>query len=96
MLTRYLYVCRFSILLTATGVMFVASLVLTIVMYVFFAHDQTHCGKNTAFITLNIIFCFLISIVSIAPKVYVLTNEFYTLSPLCARVIYSLFFCIDA
>jgi preprotein translocase subunit SecG len=59
----------FYILLTATGVLFSASLALTIVMYVFFAKDQTHCGTNTAFITLNLIFCFLISIVSIAPKV---------------------------
>jgi len=59
----------FAILLTATGVMYVASVVLTIVMYVFFAKDQTMCGKNTAFITLNLIFCFLVSITSITPKV---------------------------
>jgi len=59
----------FYVLLTATGIMYVASLVLTIVMYVYFAHDQTNCGKNTAFITLNLIFCFLLSVISITPRV---------------------------
>jgi len=57
----------FYILLTATGILYCLSLALSIVMYVFFSKSE--CGTNTAFITLNMIFCFLVSVTSIAPRV---------------------------
>jgi len=53
------------ILFGTTGVLLVASLALTIVMYIFF----NGCGMNVAFITLNLIFCILICAISIHPKV---------------------------
>jgi len=53
------------LMLTVTIVMFSAALGLTITMYIIF-HD---CTINVAFVTVNLLICFLISIVSIHPKV---------------------------
>jgi len=57
------------ILLGTTIVLFVASLGLTIVMGIFFCKDAVLCGRNIAFLTLNAVFCFLISAASIHPRV---------------------------
>jgi cation transport ATPase len=55
-------------LLTATVLLYVVSLVLTIVMYIFFMENQKECWYNPMFVTLNVILCFFISIASIHPK----------------------------
>jgi len=59
----------FWLLMGATGALYIFSLVLTIIMAVFFARDAADCQKNVAFITLNSVLCFLLSIMSVHPKV---------------------------
>jgi len=55
-------------LVGATIVLYIISLALTIVMYIFFMENQTECWFNPMFVTLNLILCFFISIGSIHPK----------------------------
>jgi len=55
----------FVALLVSTIFMFALSVAGTISMYVFFHHG----GKNVAFITINIMICFLLSLLSIHPRV---------------------------
>jgi len=59
----------FWLLMSATGVLYLVSLALTIVMSVFFARDASSCQMNVAFITINCVLCFFISVISIHPKV---------------------------
>jgi len=59
----------FWLLIGATGVLFLISVVLTIIMSIFFASDAADCQRNVAFITINTILCFFISIMSIHPRV---------------------------
>lgn len=55
------------LLLGATIVMYLASLIAMIIMYVYFT-ENTSCWFNPMFITLNLIFCFCFSVASIHPK----------------------------
>jgi len=55
-------------LLAATVILYITSLTLTIVMYIFFMENQKECWHNPMFVTLNVILCFFISIASIHPK----------------------------
>jgi hypothetical protein len=55
-------------LITATGLLYLVSISLTIVMYIFFTEAEKDCWHNPMFITLNLILCFFISIASIHPK----------------------------
>jgi len=55
-------------LVGATIVLYLISLALTIVMYIFFMENQKECWFNPMFVTLNLILCFFISIGSIHPK----------------------------
>jgi len=52
-------------MLGATGVMFLAALALTITMYAVF----NGCGENIAFVTVNLLLCVMLSMMSIHPKV---------------------------
>jgi hypothetical protein len=56
---------RWWAMLIATIIMFGAALGISITMYVVFSG----CSLNVAFITINLLICFLISISSIHPKV---------------------------
>jgi len=55
-------------LIAATVILYLISLALTIVMYIFFMENQKECWHNPMFVTLNVILCFFISIASIHPK----------------------------
>ncbi|KAF2837229.1 membrane protein TMS1 [Patellaria atrata CBS 101060] len=55
------------LLLGSTGAMYVASLAMTIVMYIFFAHSG--CSMNQAAITINLLLLIGISILSIHPTI---------------------------
>eukprot|EP01114_Cavostelium_apophysatum_P016411 TRINITY_DN465_c0_g1_i1.p1 TRINITY_DN465_c0_g1~~TRINITY_DN465_c0_g1_i1.p1 ORF type:complete len:434 (-),score=100.97 TRINITY_DN465_c0_g1_i1:50-1351(-) len=59
----------FVILLSTSAVMYAFSLGLTIVMAIFFCKDAGKCQRNVALLTLNIVFCFIVSVMSIHPKV---------------------------
>lgn len=56
-----------TILLSSTLGMYVGSLVLTIIMYIFFAGSG--CSMNQAAITLNLVFTIIVSLLSVNPKV---------------------------
>jgi cation transport ATPase len=60
--------CWLGALIAATVILFLSSLSLTIVMYVFFMENQKVCWHNPMFVTLNVILCFIISLISIYPK----------------------------
>jgi len=55
-------------LLIATVVMYLISLALTILMYLFFMENTKQCWYNPMFISLNIIFCLCISLASVYPR----------------------------
>lgn len=56
-----------GLLISSTGGMYLASIAMTIVMYIFFAHSG--CSMNQTAITLNLIFLIAISLTSIHPKI---------------------------
>jgi len=55
-------------LITSSVLLYLISIALTVVMYIFFTEAQKDCWHNPMFITLNVILCFFISIASIHPK----------------------------
>eukprot|EP00126_Sphaerothecum_destruens_P013644 Sdes_comp23354_c0_seq1m21617 len=57
----------YAALLISTIAMFVATLALTVVMYIFFGGSQ--CTLNTVTITVNLFLCFIVSSLSILPIV---------------------------
>jgi len=57
------------ILLGSSGFLYLLSIVLTILMYVFFCKDPSSCQLNVTAITLNLVLSFFISCLSIHPKV---------------------------
>jgi len=57
------------ILLGTTILLYTVSIALTIVMSIFFCKDAGKCQENIAFVTLNSIFCFVLTLISIHPKV---------------------------
>eukprot|EP00027_Filamoeba_sp_ATCC50430_P015729 CAMPEP_0168565760 /NCGR_PEP_ID=MMETSP0413-20121227/14030_1 /TAXON_ID=136452 /ORGANISM="Filamoeba nolandi, Strain NC-AS-23-1" /LENGTH=394 /DNA_ID=CAMNT_0008597679 /DNA_START=109 /DNA_END=1293 /DNA_ORIENTATION=- len=59
----------FALLLGCTIVLFAISFVMTVVMYVYFCDDGVECGKNVAVVSINVALCFLLSILSIHPKI---------------------------
>jgi hypothetical protein len=59
----------FALLLGASIVLLAISFVLTVVMYAYFCSDGVECGKNVAVISINVALCFLLSILSIHPKI---------------------------
>jgi len=74
-------------------IMLSVTLVGTIVMYVYFGENAAECQKNVAFITMNLILCFVISITSIHPKVqeYSPRSGLLQASLICAYVTYLIF-----
>jgi len=56
-------------LLGSTGFLILISLVLSILMYIFFASDASDCSLNVVLITLNILFAVFILALSIHPKI---------------------------
>lgn len=57
------------ILLGTTITLFVFALILTLIMSIFFCRDASKCQLNIAFVTMNCIFCLLLTLASIHPKV---------------------------
>jgi len=57
------------VLLGTTIVLYTFSVGLTIVMSIFFCKDAGACQGNVAIITLNSVFCFALSILSVHPKI---------------------------
>lgn len=55
--------------------LFALSITATVLMYVFFVPDASDCSHNVAFITVNIIFGILFTLISIHPKVTVALSE---------------------
>jgi len=60
--------CWVFALLSATFVMYAIAVILTVLMYVFFMENTSACWFNPMFVTLNIVFCIIITLVSIHPK----------------------------
>lgn len=57
------------ILLGSTIFLYTVSVALTIVMSIFFCKDASKCQGNVAIVTLNTVFCFGLSLLSIHPKI---------------------------
>jgi len=55
-------------LLCASIILYLVSVALTILMYVFFMENPKKCWHNPMFITLNMVFCFFVSVASVHPK----------------------------
>jgi len=62
-------------LLGSTGVLYAFAITMIILMFVFFCRDAAKCQTNVAFVTMNIIFCLLLSFVSIQPRVQELNEK---------------------
>ncbi|XP_059810794.1 serine incorporator 1-like [Hypanus sabinus] len=60
--------CWFAALLICTAFNYLVSLAAVVVFYVFYTKPDD-CAINKAFISLNLIFCIIVSVVSILPKV---------------------------
>lgn len=56
-------------MLGTSGFFYAGSIVLTVLMYIFFANDAVKCDMNTGFVTTNIVLAFIMTIVSIHPKI---------------------------
>jgi len=59
----------FYLLLGTSMVLYILSITLTIIMSIFFCRDAAKCQQNVAIVTLNTCFCFILSLMSIHPKV---------------------------
>lgn len=57
------------LLLGSTAVMYIACIVGTILLYVFYTETNPECGKNSVFITVNAFLCLILSALSIWPRV---------------------------
>jgi len=62
--------CWLGLLLTSTGVMYAISLVLTVLMYVYFLENSSECWMNSMFISINLAVTFIVSLISVHPKVH--------------------------
>nr|XP_033813119.1 serine incorporator 2 [Geotrypetes seraphini] len=60
--------CWYAVLLTCTGLLYAASIAAVVVLYIFYTKPDD-CVENKVFISLNLIFCVIVSVVSILPKV---------------------------
>jgi hypothetical protein len=60
----------FLALLSFTSLFYILSIVFAALLYVFYTKPDD-CTENKVFISLNLIFCVAVSIVSILPKVQV-------------------------
>lgn len=56
-------------LIGSSIILYVVSFIGTILMYVYYIDNQSVCWMNTMFITLNMIFCFFFTCLSIHPKI---------------------------
>lgn len=81
------------ILIISTGGMFLGSLLLTLLMYIFFG--QSGCGLNQFFITANLILFLVVSFIAIHPKVQE-ANPQSGLSQAAMVSIYSTYLVISA
>jgi len=57
------------ILLSTSVFLYIVGFAVTVVMYVYFGSDESQCGKNIAFITINLSLCLVFSFISIHPKI---------------------------
>lgn len=55
-------------LVGATVVLYLLSVTLTVLMYIFFMENPSSCWYNPMFVTLNLVFCLFISVASVHPK----------------------------
>jgi len=57
------------ILLGSSGFLYLLTLTLTILLYVFFCKDPASCQLNVTAVTLNVVFAFFVTCLSVHPKV---------------------------
>ncbi|XP_075459961.1 serine incorporator 2 [Ascaphus truei] len=60
--------CWYAVLLICTVLLYAASIIAVVFLFIYYTKGGD-CAHNKAFISLNLIFCIIISIVSILPKV---------------------------
>ncbi|XP_063815628.1 serine incorporator 3 [Pseudophryne corroboree] len=60
--------CWYAALLSATGLLYIVSVIAIVLFYVFYT-IPSGCIENKFFISFNMILCFIVSIISILPKV---------------------------
>ncbi|XP_030074644.1 serine incorporator 2 [Microcaecilia unicolor] len=60
--------CWYAALLICTGLLYAASIAAVVVLYIFYTKSND-CTENKVFISLNLIFCIIVSVVSILPKI---------------------------
>lgn len=56
-------------LLAATLIIFSLSLILNVLMYIVFCHDASKCWYNPLMITINLVVCIILVILSVHPKI---------------------------
>jgi len=61
--------CWLGLLLTSSLVMYSISLVLTVLMYVYFLENPSECWMNSMFISINLVGTLIVSLLSIFPKI---------------------------
>lgn len=61
--------CWLGMLLSASLIMYSISLVLTVLMYVYFLENPSECWMNSMFISINLVGTLIVSLVSIHPKI---------------------------
>jgi hypothetical protein len=61
--------CWLGLLLTATFIMYSISLVLTVLMYVYFLENPSECWMNSMFISINLVGTFIITMITVHPKI---------------------------
>lgn len=61
--------CWLGMLLTSSLVMYSISIVLTVLMYVYFLENSSECWMNSMFISINLVVTLIVSLISIHPKI---------------------------
>ncbi|CAI9568738.1 unnamed protein product [Staurois parvus] len=60
--------CWYAVLLSVTGLLYIASIIFFALLFVFYTVPGG-CAENKFFISFNMILCFIVSVISILPKV---------------------------
>jgi len=61
--------CWLGLLLASSLFMYAVSLVLTVLMYVYFLENSSECWMNSMFISINLVGTLIVSLLSILPKI---------------------------
>ncbi|XP_053575687.1 serine incorporator 3 [Bombina bombina] len=60
--------CWYAVLLSVTSIAYILSATFIVLLYIFYTKSEG-CTENKVFISLNMIFCIILSVISILPKV---------------------------